>query len=558
MSPARALKIFIILILFIALSASAALYVFHFILINRLETAVLFHAEKALNRDISWDSFQYVFPSGIVIKGIRVDDAAGRRQTIASLTADIDLRMLFSSRHLSAIVYMKSFTADRIRGTGEIVLESGRVENPFNPLKGYSLKTAMLKNFRIKAGPFSLDNIQGIVSFTGKEISCERLSLTYKGIPHTLSFSLRNRKKAPSLAASINGRAVEAGLSLVKDGDILKISDFHCRLFDSKITARGEVSIEDDPVFLLQGDSVVEAGDIAHIGPVFRNIENALGLKGRINCDIYLRGPVRTPKQWEIILKCGSAGIGIKEYLIRDVAFSMTMQNGIIAVSSLTASPYGGTLEAGFQMNIALPNLPYVLKALARNIDIRGIVNDSPMRNKTLYGLFSLSLAMEGQGADTESIRGQGQIEIMNGNLGPMPLLTPLVGNIYAFFRKISPSLEDVDITGGSCSYIISDKKIQSGDIWLYGKMLNIYAQGYMDFDRRLNFEVRNEVKTDEKGGADWQKALLDFMAGFGKLISKAYLTGTLDKPKWRFEYFSNLGNSITNQLGKFFQGVLQ
>jgi len=43
----------------------------------------------------------------------------------------------------------------------------------------------------------------------------------------------------------------------------------------------------------------------------------------------------------------------------------------------------------------------------------------------------------------------------------------------------------------------------------------------------------------------------------FGKLISKAYLTGTLKNPKWRFEYLSGINKVFGGGLGNVLKNLL-
>ena len=56
-------------------------------------------------------------------------------------------------------------------------------------------------------------------------------------------------------------------------------------------------------------------------------------------------------------------------------------------------------------------------------------------------------------------------------------------------------------------------------------------------------------MKESEQDGDDWQAAVMSAISSFGKFLGKAHLTGTLDKPKWKFEYLPAL-NGKKNKSG--------
>ena len=91
----------------------------------------------------------------------------------------------------------------------------------------------------------------------------------------------------------------------------------------------------------------------------------------------------------------------------------------------------------------------------------------------------------------------------------------------------------------------------------LWGEALSVHARGYIDFDRNLDFDVENKLIEPEKAegeeeeGDDWRSRIQEIIVGVGKMMSKARLTGTLQKPKWKFQYGGGVGDILKGGLGK-------
>jgi hypothetical protein len=138
-----------------------------------------------------------------------------------------------------------------------------------------------------------------------------------------------------------------------------------------------------------------------------------------------------------------------------------------------------------------------------------------------------------------------------------MPLLTPLVGSLYGYFQKLFQGLKKINITDGSCDFRIANRRISTNNLVLWGEIASVHGKGYIDFDKNLNFEVENRFLEPEKADlSDWEETLQEMISKFGKLMSRARLTGTLDKPKWKFEYLGGIENILKGQLEKVFKDI--
>jgi hypothetical protein len=82
------------------------------------------------------------------------------------------------------------------------------------------------------------------------------------------------------------------------------------------------------------------------------------------------------------------------------------------------------------------------------------------------------------------------------------------LGNVYGFLRNAMPQIKTVEISGGRCDFMIKNRKVATENLVLTGDILNIYAKGYIDFGKALNFVVENEVKQSQDQPTAFRTAL--------------------------------------------------
>ena len=127
-------------------------------------------------------------------------------------------------------------------------------------------------------------------------------------------------------------------------------------------------------------------------------------------------------------------------------------------------------------------------------------------------------------------------------------------------YSQIS-GLKQIEITSGSATFYVLNKKIITENLAIWGDVISIQAKGYLGFDKELNFEVENKMnkpKAPQEDVPDWQVGLQEVLIGMGKFLAKSYLTGTLDKPKWKYQYFDGVKNILGGSLGEAFKGIFE
>jgi len=527
-----------------------------------LESFAIEKLELALNKEIEIEKISYVPTQGLILENVAMYDAAGPESStirIKKLAFKVDFPKLFATRCLILQAKIDTLKKTDIIASGLLTIESNKCKNIRKPYEDFSLRKINLSGFDISTPFANIEKLTGDIFLGEDRLSSPKLKFDYHKKPHEISFSLKNTRETPELDISLSGSNISGTGSLTLFKDSLKIHSLKVKFFDSSLKGSGQISeLDKIPLLALDASLGLELKNLCYINDTLKETCDSLQVEGYVNSAISFRGYPDDPKTWNIDLKGGLAHLKIFNYNLTDISLTATMDKGIIVVPLLSSYLYKGIFQAAFQMDISGRRVPYGINAKLNKLHVHELAQDSDLRNKNIYGLLSAELKLRGYGTDTNTITGNGFINISDANLGPMPLLAPLLGNLYGFMRNKLPGLRSVEISGGSCEFIIRDEQIITDNLWLWGDVLNIYAKGYIDFDKNLNFEVENEFNESEEEAEGWQASLVTIMADFGKFIGKAYLTGTLSKPKWKFEYFSKLQDALQSNVGNFLKGIFQ
>ena len=556
----RFLKVLLILIIVSFLILASVVFFAKTYLISKIESVIINKIELATNRNIEIGSISYSLPLGVSLKNVNIYNKNIPDKidsTFGNLSIKIDPRELFRKKQLVMTVKIVGLRNNKIKSTGTVLIRSNTLKNIRKPMEDFSLDSISILKLNVASPTFEIENISGTIEFGTNSLSADNIAFDYNGMPHKLSFDLADIKNAPVLNASVSGNNIKASAKLTKKDGLIKIERSEIDFLGSHLECDGEISELKDPVLLLYASLSLNTGDLSAVNLNLKNICDKLKPEGKVSTKIYFKGRVSDIKDIEIGIKSSSPKIKIQNYRFDDISFEVRMKDGVLSLPLFTAYPYKGVLNASCEIDLSRKSKPYYVKFKASDIDISYLAQDTALKGKKIYGKIFSEAAIQGNAIDTYSIEGKGYLEIKDGNLGPMPILSPLLGNIYGFMRNAIPGLKSVEINKGGFDFIVANRKISTNNLLLSGDILNIYAQGYIDFDKNLNFEVKNEFKeTQKEGGEDWRNSIVEFVAGFGKLISKAYLKGTLEKPKWEFEYFGGFKDAIGGKLQDMFKDI--
>jgi uncharacterized protein involved in outer membrane biogenesis len=244
---------------------------------------------------------------------------------------------------------------------------------------------------------------------------------------------------------------------------------------------------------------------------------------------------------------------------IDDLVSKFAIRDKHISIPFLRALFYDGSLSGYVDLDLSDDSFPFRLGGRISGSNLRAILRSFADPESPSYGRLDLKIDMKGKLDNLSSYTGYGEIGIYDGNLGPMPILAPLLGGLYETMQKIFPAFRKINITSAWATFDIDDRKIVTDDLVLAGNDICIVSEGFMGFDGKLDFSFVNElIEPETETEENWPDSIRNFVTSFGKAVSRAKLKGTVKKQKWEFEYLAPITRNIGNHLKAFFQGISQ
>lgn len=366
-----------------------------------------------------------------------------------------------------------------------------------------------ISEFKIKGAPLNIENLNGVIHAGPDSIKAPRIDFTLNGEPYRLGFEITEPSGEFASEFSISSPKITIASAVKKENEIYKITKLEGRAFTFSFKLAGELS------------GAPEDAEGA-----------ALSLYGDANIS------------------------GVE---LSNLRMDTRIKEEMVSVPLLNAHLYNGVLVSSAAMDLRDKRFPYQINCKLSDIDIREIIKNTKLAGKGIKGILFSEFSIQGEGVNPDSMKGPGRIIVKNANLGPMPLLTPLIGNIYGYLQYALPELSKVTITNGLADFYVGNRRLTTNNLTLWGEAISVYAKGYIDFDGNLDFEAENQFDlSGSSGEEDWQKTLREMMVQFGKMISKARLTGTLEKPKWKFEYLGGMENIFKGGLENILKGIFE
>jgi len=543
----------IIVLLIIIVAIVAALYVSKGVLLAKFKSYLIEEIESRTRKGIRIEDIDYIPTRGMRLSGVEVYTDTDHARALCSVTY-LDIKFpvlkLLTDKVFSPRIALRNFRAGQASVNGSFAFSmkpDGKIEAL--TLMGLSVKVAGVK----------IENLTGLVSISPKSIKTSGVRFALGKESCELKVEILDPKGKLSSKLEFSSPNLNLTSSVEKEEDVYKIREINGRFLDSSFEFIGELESLDKPVLSLYGKANVDIKDIAYFAP--ESLSKSIKImkpSGKLASSVYFKGNLKDPSACEIGVKSNAEYIKMWNFKLDNFHMDMRLEDGILLVPLISAYPYGGVFVSSLRVDIEDSLIPYEADCKISGVNIADILEGTKLGKNNLQGFLFSEFAVQGNAKSLSSMRGSGKIAVQRANLGPMPLLTPLLGNLYGYLRHAFPELEQIDIKRGTCDFIIADRKISTENLVLMGDVLGIYARGYMDFDKNLNFDVENElIKPEAAGAPDWQTAVQGMIVNFGKFISKSHLGGTLDKPKWSFEYIGGMKNVLKGGLDKVLKGVL-
>ena len=240
---------------------------------------------------------------------------------------------------------------------------------------------------------------------------------------------------------------------------------------------------------------------------------------------------------WDISADVSGEDLVIDKLYLQKISSSLSIEKGRLSTRSITGALYNGALTADFKVDLLADGFPFILTLDLKDLNFGRMMLDISEDNSGVFGDLNMDLQLKGYLDNDSTLEGSGSVTVSDGDLGEMPLLTPLLGNIYMRLQGIfAPEAQTGEITAAYADFEIKQREFITDNLTFIGDDIAISSQGSVDFDGNLDFVFENsliEKSEEESYNEDWQVTLRNAIVNAGNFISKSKLRGTLSDPEW-------------------------
>lgn len=545
------LKVTAVILTIIALLAIGAYFAF--------EPAVTSAVRREINElelppdwELTFEDVLYKAPNTITVTGIELASLE-KTFSLKELSVRPDLWSLFRKKTLSADIDLVSFEYDDLAATVSLNVYAPPAEDIKEALEMETIERITIFSGGATYKGHELENIRGEVLLDKARISSVRVNFLYAEEEAHLEIEDREPSERDLLVRASYPEFKLTGRFTEKDDDLL-IRDLEASYYG--ITVRGEGAVYSyltpQPQLRMEGRIRSDLEDLTKL-PLKNDPLKELPLKGSLNADMTLSSKGPDIKDLEITSDIRLSRARFDKFDIGDMTARMELKGGILALTEIRGEIYEGAFSADLVTDLASPDKVFQTDLKLTRTRLGKLVNELTGKRTRVVGDLDGRVFLSGHLNSPETFSGGGSLHAYNADLGPMPILAPLVGNLYGLIQQALPFAEDLSIREGYTEFRIEDENVSTDSIVLIGKQVLIQGRGRVNFDGELDFYFENQLIEPEEAQEleSWQRTLHDAMIRFGRMLSKARLVGTLKDPEWRFEYRDPLSGTIERGIRK-------
>lgn len=339
--------------------------------------------------------------------------------------------------------------------------------------------------------------------------------------------------KTPHINASLAGQNVSLKTHFTKDNDVYAISSLKGRYLNSTFDIHGQINSKKE--MSLNGGIVLDTIDLKTLLPKHAAVFERIKPQGRCAFETQITGPSNDMRLWNIKTKAKSTSLKLYGLTINDVKLDYAQIDQIGYINELSFNAYKG--QGVIKGNLNLSNkdrLRYLLNGTLKDLELNDLKNDTPAKDKTLYGACSLNISLEGNTQDINSAKGDGSLLIRKGNLWEFNPLKGL-GNFL-----LMPRFTNIVFTNAQGNFSIENGFLKTDDFELLGPEMGLIAEGKMSFKGDLNFLVNTQIiQSDSKETPEQEEGVRSEIT---QVISKKgsltgiKISGTIKEPKYKIQ----------------------
>ena len=441
-------------------------------------------------------------------------------------------------------------------------------------------------SLRLAPSGIAITELTGTAHLLDNHAEIANTTLTLNGHPLTLTATIAPIADGGSEAANPLNYARIAAVVTTPEArmtlagrvmpDALILDEGGLALAHSALRIAGRMSREADHASLMSITGTLDLAELSHLPFLPLPALEAWKLRGTTEARLQFDGRLSDWRESTIDGELRADHVQIREIPLDQATCIIEQHHRLLRMHIPSALAADGKLWG----ELVIEHHPegaerYLLQADAVNLQLASLTQAIPAwQSHAIAGAASSHVLLSGAWAQRPTWKGEGWLNATGERLGDVPLLDKLFRGLFGVLgeRLGLDSLRRAQITQASLRWQLSQERFRTDDLRLSGaagaEPVAIYAKGSVGFDRTLDFVIEPElsegVMLEAPTTATLARTVLKAagqLERLRRLIGRHRLTGTLDKPEYRFEIttqdlFKQLAPSPVDILQSLFDAV--
>jgi len=311
--------------------------------------------------------------------------------------------------------------------------------------------------------------------------------------------------RQPTIDATIKYDLLEADANLTFIENYFLVNRLKGRYSYSDFDAEGTVDFQ--KFARLNGKGLLDLRDLEKLPPKVYKVLKKATPTGTVNWQGTYKGSLDDWRGAALHLEGKTASARLIHYPLENVRIEYDQKNRSVENLTFKASVYNGPIVVQATGDLSQEKIPFQSHTKIEGVDLSLYRKDKKPKNDILSGNLQCAFDMSGELLKPESFTGTGQLAINEAYLG-----------------KLIPHNEAV-YTQAQADFNIEREKVITKDARIISQPIDLVAQGWVDFDQNMNFDIVPVVKKLE---------YIESNNGLGPRLTETVnvkMTGTLEHP---------------------------
>ncbi|MFA6378665.1 MAG: hypothetical protein WCX16_02655, partial [Candidatus Omnitrophota bacterium] len=397
-----------------------------------------------------------------------------------------------------------------------------------------SLKDVAFKNKTMADGVSDLSgDIRYVVEhlnsshFLPDEGSWKDLRFTFQGKPYALSGTLQFNNlittlKREDLLLSLNSKLFP---------DRLKILSLAGQYHKSQVNMEGEVFYPKEkqgPKFNVKIAGRLSLEDLPSLFPELKEKLDPVAPQGICVIDGLFAGDLQQWRDWTLALTLTSNEASFYHYKVDQLSVKYAQRDRFINQCTLNSMFYDGTIFLQGSSDLSIAEMPYKIAVDIKNIDLKRLKEDTPLKAKDLSGLLSASYMGTGPLSNLNFSQGQGLVSVKDGKLWQFDIFKGLAQLLFV------PENQNITLDRAEGNFSVVSEKVLIKDALIKGNQVELTCNGAVGFRGDLDIDIVSKFAEGVIRSSDsFQKTVAAFLSQAEDFLT-VKVTGTIKEPKYK------------------------